>query len=157
MGVIRVVRRWGSLNVVETCSPLSAAYESARRLLLPRVGEEFAEELAINVGQDHTDRRQPLAPPHVLAGIGRALDCRQYPALIQHHVHPARVPQRREDLASDTKRRAPVMVQLDGLGQRKGKSAGFVSGDGHGPAEYRGFGGNAGSQERSGYGAACAV
>src|SRR5207342_234740 len=29
----------------------------------------------------------------------------------------------REDLAANTKRRTPVMIQLDGFGQRKGKSA----------------------------------
>ena len=43
-------------------------------------------------------------------GIWRAFDCRQYPALIQHHVHPTLVPQRREDLAGDAKRRTPMMI-----------------------------------------------
>ena len=51
MVVITVGPPMGSLNVVETCSPLSAAYESARRLLLPRVGEEFAPGTRDQYGQ----------------------------------------------------------------------------------------------------------
>jgi hypothetical protein len=109
----------------------SAAHESRRRLVLPRVGEELAEGLAIRPGKGDADRRQPLPPPHLLAGIGRALDGRQDPAFIEHHVHPIVVPQRREDLPADAKRRTPVMIQLDGFGQRERKGAGLICRDGH--------------------------
>src|SRR5262245_14254670 len=99
-------------------APRSVRYAGrSRRLILPRVLEEVREELALDCRKMHADRGQPLAPEHLLAHIGRALDGGENAALVEHHVHPFFAPERGEDLAADAERRTPVVVLLDRLGQ----------------------------------------
>jgi hypothetical protein len=110
----------------------SRGQESPWCLQLPGIRQEFAQELAINTGEGDANCGQSLAPPHLLARGGSALDCRQDSVLVEHHVHALVAPERREDLTADTKRRPAVVILLNGLGQREGNGASLVSRDGHG-------------------------
>jgi hypothetical protein len=115
-------------KTLEPSSPSPRVWQNPRRrlesrseeppwsLLFPGIRQEFAQELAINTGEGDSNRGQSLAPPHLLAGAGSAVDCGEDAALVEHHVHPLIAPERCEDLSADTERGPTVMILLDRLG-----------------------------------------
>ena len=125
-------RHSGTLAHARPRRQLAVAHEPARRLLFPRVGQKFVQEIAVSTSECDADGRQTFAPSHLLARIRRALDRRPYSPFVQHHVHPLLAPQRREDLSTNTERRTPVMILLDGFGQRQGERPSVIRRDSHG-------------------------
>jgi hypothetical protein len=48
--------------------------QPTRCLVLPGIGEELAQQLGFDAGEGDADRGEPLAPPDLVAALGRALD-----------------------------------------------------------------------------------
>jgi hypothetical protein len=56
--------------------------KAPRGLALPRVDEQARERLVVDVTEIHPHRREPLAPPDLLASLGPTVDCGEDAAFV---------------------------------------------------------------------------